>query len=129
MRGEWRFEPERSSPGAARHRVTDALTGHADGELGDCVRLIVSELATNAVLHARTPFWVRVDLDDHHLRLEVRDGDRGEPKRSDFSSSAVTGRGLGLVEIYSDRWGSEALPDGKVVWCELDLPWKGVGDG
>jgi hypothetical protein len=38
----------------------------------------------------------------------------------------VTGRGLALVEIYSDRWGTDMLPNGKVVWCEVDLPWKGV---
>ena len=105
------------------------LDGHGAGGLGDCVRLIVSELATNAVLHARTPFYVRVTRDDHMLRLEVRDGSRAVPERQVVAPDALTGRGLALVEIYSDRWGSEPRTDGKVVWCELDLPWKGLPDG
>ena len=127
---EWRYEPERTAPRLARHQVSDVLAvgRDPDDNLGDCVRLIVSELATNAVLHARTPFSVRVACDDHVLRLEVRDGNGAMPERRVLTPDALSGRGLALVEIYSDRWGTERLADGKIVWCELDLPWKGPPD-
>jgi anti-sigma regulatory factor (Ser/Thr protein kinase) len=126
MRREWEFAPARTSPREARHQVSDALGSRADGEFGECIRLLVSELATNAVLHAGTPFSVSVALDDQQLRLEVRDGNRAQPHAGPIPTSTITGRGLALVEIYSDRWGTDVLPNGKIVWCEVDLPWKGV---
>lgn len=82
---------------------------------------VVSELATNAVLHARTPFEVRLVLTDDYVRIEVHDDVRRLPSRRFFSDQAASGRGLAVVEHLSDSWG--VVPDGdgggKTVWAEV----------
>ena len=96
------------------------MLGAADPRCGDVV-LVVSELASNAVLHARTPFSVQLTLDFiGRFRIEVRDGSREQPTVKRFSAGAVTGRGVGIVELCSDRWGVDVDGDGKAVWCEFD---------
>lgn len=83
-----------------------------------CV-LLVSELATNAVLHARTPFTVTVEQLPV-LRVEVHDDDPRLPHARDYGPEAASGRGLHLVEALSQSSGTVTHPSGgKSVWFEL----------
>lgn len=92
-------------------------------ETAATVALVVSELATNAVLHARTPFEVRVKVGDGHVRVEVHDGTGRRPVRRYFSDQATSGRGLRLIETLCRAWGVEPDADGagKTVWAEVSL--------
>ena len=89
----------------------------------DDVLLLVSELVTNAVVHAGSPAVVRLDADVERIKVEVsdRDGDRTPTKVNPepFSSS---GRGVLLVDRLAARWGVEPQCQGKVVWFELPRP-------
>ncbi len=85
--------------------------------------LLLSELATNAILHARSDFTVLVRYDGRHLRVEVGDGSRAEPRLhlADVSDGPG-GRGLVLIEHVSVRWGILPTARGKRVWFEVPGP-------
>lgn len=105
----------------ARRLVVDALHRSQWQAAVDVAELLVSELVANAVLHARTEIYLRVDADRTRVRVEVVDGSRAPVRLREFSEQATTGRGLALVEALAARWGSEVVADnGKSVWFELD---------
>ena len=85
---------------------------------GDAI-LLTSELASNVVLHARTPFELEVIVDGC-IRIVVRDRSSQEPVVHHPAPDELGGRGLLLVETLSDRWGFEANGHGKTVWFEID---------
>ena len=86
----------------------------------DALALLVSEVATNALLHGRGDVRLSVLRDDGRLRVEVADGSNRLPERREAGDDAQGGRGLALLEELSDRWGVQVLPEqGKVVWFEL----------
>jgi len=117
--------PALRAPRAARAFVAETLTAwdvQADGV--EVAKLVVSELVTNAVLHAPESPTISVGLrrTDDVVRVLVTDGGLDEPKRGDRPDpwTADTGRGLWLVDAFTDRWGTETHGgDGKTVWCEL----------
>lgn len=80
---------------------------------------IVSELATNCALHARTEYDIRLVQDDTGLRLEVRDSSPARVRQRSYSSSSTTGRGLRLVDDLCRSWGVDLHTDGKTVWVAL----------
>ena len=112
-----RLPPEPSSAGAARRFVAAALG--AGDEVAELAVLLVSELASNAVLHAQTPFEVAVHVDEGRLRVEVSDSDPKMPSLKTYVRESITGRGLHMVAASADRWGFDAQRGGKVVWFEL----------
>jgi len=118
--------PEPTSAGMARRFVASSLE---DGdEVAELAVLLVSELASNAVLHARTPFELVVENDGTRLRVEVHDNSPALPTLKDYVAESVTGRGLHMVATSADNWGFEAGERGKFVWFELsyDLPSPGL---
>ena len=82
--------------------------------------LLTSELATNAVVHARTPFRVTVMLDGD-LTVEVSDGSGVLPQVEPVAVDGESGRGLLLVSRLADRWGSRLEERGKTVWFSFSL--------
>jgi len=105
-------------------------------KLGEAIRhdsaLAVSELVTNAVLHAGTPIHVEVRRLGPGLRIEVEDGNPRLPlvdaRPEDLlSNRSMTGRGLALVAATCDRWGCEPTPCGKVTWAEIGTGRRLVG--
>ncbi len=116
------FAADLASVRLARQMAADALHTWGLDALVDPVALIVSELATNAVVHARSPFSVRLHLAPAALRIEVADCGAGLPNPVDPEPAGIGGRGLLLVAELSVAWGVEvASPPCKTVWCELAL--------
>jgi anti-sigma regulatory factor (Ser/Thr protein kinase) len=94
---------------------------HLEHDLHDAV-LLASELATNAVVHARSGFEVAVSTDVDRLRVEVSDADPGVPQVQWVPAGATSGRGLLIVETMAAAWGVTTLDGGgKTVWFELPL--------
>ena len=115
------------SPEAAvqARRALDALppTGFPDGRLRD-VRLLISELVTNAVRHAKLAPGDRirliVDVDGSALRVEVHDPGGGfVPREPAPDPERPSGWGLYLVAELADRWGVDS-GDATLVWFEVD---------
>ena len=111
--------PEPQSAGAGRRFVRATLAQWARDDLIDISCLLVSELVTNAVLHARTEVALVVSLAHDVLRVEVRDAGAGEPAVRHYHLDATTGRGLALVASLATRWGVDDAEPGKSVWFEL----------
>ncbi|MFI7316067.1 ATP-binding protein [Streptomyces venezuelae] len=111
--------------GAARAFAVETLAEWGITARQDDIRLCVSELATNAVLHGVEPgreFCLRVVADDELVRIEVRDGGSGRLEVScaavdaDADADAEGGRGLLLATALSDDFGVTAHTLGKTVW-------------
>ena len=113
------FPAELGSVAAARRFVRDALAD-LDEEQRYGLTLVVSELATNALLHAATSFEVSIHHDSS-VRIGVTDCDPTPPIPRQASPTDTSGRGLHLIEQLCTRWGVEPVDGGKCVWCELDL--------
>jgi two-component sensor histidine kinase len=84
----------------------------------DTVLLLASELVTNAVRHAATPFELTVSVNGRGVVVAVVDQDRRHPPRlCDPGPDDTHGRGLRIVEELSESWGTEAMAgDAKRVW-------------
>jgi anti-sigma regulatory factor (Ser/Thr protein kinase) len=109
---------------AVARQALDGLDGRLpEDQLGD-VRLLVSELVTNAVRHAdmgdQDAIRLTVDVTGAAVRVEVSDPGSGfEPEPPPTDPARSSGWGLFLVETLADRWGVER-GSGTRVWFELD---------
>lgn len=126
MEQRWQLERGLTAPGQARRHVASALQDVLTREDVESATLVVSELVTNAVLHAGTGCEVHLVLEGRVLRLRVLDGEPRQPvRRLAFSDELGTGRGLRMLEVLARRWGVEQTvppePAGKAVWCELTV--------
>lgn len=81
--------------------------------------LLVSELVTNAVLHARSATQVTIERSGSTVRVSVHDASTARPRLRDSGPEAVTGRGLLLVDRIANRWGVDPEDAGKWVWFEV----------
>jgi MEDS: MEthanogen/methylotroph, DcmR Sensory domain/Histidine kinase-like ATPase domain len=121
LRSSRSFGASTEAPHASREFVVETLRGFGlDHAVADAA-LIVTELATNAVVHARSDFTVALCMSDGAIRIEVSDASAAAPIRRTPSFDALSGRGLALVAALARAWGSDHSDDGKVVWAELAL--------
>jgi anti-sigma regulatory factor (Ser/Thr protein kinase) len=112
------FANDPTSASAAREFVRVALAGHHLTHLGDDVQLVASELATNAMLHARTPFRVTLQGIEDSVLLTVRDGSAALPRETSAQVWCTSGRGLAIVAQISDEWGTAGESgNAKSVWA------------
>lgn len=112
------LRPDPSAARDARAWVVEVLDGWPEDSV-ERARLLVSELVTNAVLHARTEITVRGELGADRVRFEVGDGNRGAPTPKRYVADSLTGRGMRLVAALAESWGVERAADGKVVWFTI----------
>jgi hypothetical protein len=89
--------------------------------------LVVSELVSNAVMHAGEPICLVVNV-GAMLRVEVFDGDNRVDRvvLRQLDKGTLSGRGLRIVNALAESWGTVAHDDGKTVWAELLLPGRGI---
>lgn len=112
--------PDAQSPSLARQLIREVLRDCGHPEWVDSAELAVTELVTNAVLHAHSEVEVRVECGPHALRVEVHDASQVVPVQRSYGTDASTGRGMALVSAITQDHGIR-LPDegGKVVWFSL----------
>jgi hypothetical protein len=113
------FAYHRDSPAAARHFTAGTVrewgAGNAAGDLADDAALVVTELAANAIVHARSGFTVMLSTRGDRLRIAVRDA---SPQGTPLVPAPL--HGLAAVDALACRWGVESLGEaGKTVWVEL----------
>jgi anti-sigma regulatory factor (Ser/Thr protein kinase) len=136
-----RLHGDLSDVACVRRSIGDWLRDWDLGPLVEDVELVASELVTNAILHAGGEIDVVLERRGEGVRVLVRDGcpdvvpapsvlpsldlhdadvddDLGRLARSMLETS-TTGRGLLLVEAFSDAWGADVAPTSKEVWAEL----------
>jgi anti-sigma regulatory factor (Ser/Thr protein kinase) len=113
------FPARPQSVAGARALVRAALERWREDDLVDTVTLLLSELVTNAVVHAAAVPTVAVHLLPDRVHVEVADDDTTELEARQAPLSAESGRGLALVEALAHTWGQVALPGGKVVWFDV----------
>ncbi len=128
------FATELDSPGRARRLVVAALHQWGHESLVDDAALVLSELATNAVLHARSPFSVVVRKQRSGLRIAVGDEQPLSTSAREQGLTARAGHGLSLIDVLCTRWGveegtgeSEEASEKKVVWAELPYGTAAIG--
>ncbi|MCF3120517.1 SpoIIE family protein phosphatase [Streptomyces arenae] len=117
-----RLVPDPSEVGRARELVREQLRAWSLEALGDTAELLVSELVTNVVRHARSG---RVDLRlvrSGTLLCEVEDDDQTLPTLLSAGPGDEFGRGLRVVSTLAKEWGTSRTGAGKTVWFELALP-------
>ena len=115
---------QEASVGAARGLVTGALAEWAADDLTDDATLLVSELATNAVVHAGTNFDVSIELLGDAVEVAVTD--RHPTRTLPAPSESVdvdleSGRGLFLTAALAEKWGVDYTSTTKRVWFRLPL--------
>lgn len=126
MMASRRFGASEESVGAARSFVIGLIVD-APTEVRDSVSLMVSELTTNALIHATGGFDVSVDRSDLALLVSVSDRGAGTPVLQSPASSEPHGRGLRIVDALSEQWGiSSASEVGKTVWFRMPLQPSGT---
>jgi DcmR-like sensory protein/histidine kinase-like protein len=118
----WTFPAALESTREARHVMTAALEKSDSPHLADDAALVVTELATNAVVHAHSGFHVTLTLRQDAIRISVHD-DQPLPATDGTGTAAVLPstplHGLGAVAALAARWGADPAGTGKDVWAEL----------
>jgi anti-sigma regulatory factor (Ser/Thr protein kinase) len=115
--------PDPSSVTKARHFISTCIEQLGLRHLSD-VELMASELATNAVVHARSHFDVTVEkLSGDRARVEVRDFGDGAPQLENRGTFSDGGRGLRVVDRLAREWGVENHPEGrgKSIWFTVEV--------
>jgi Histidine kinase-like ATPase domain len=114
-----RLQPVAGACRRARDFARDGCERWNLPSLAGPVSVVLSELVTNVVRHARTPMDVRLTLRAPYLHVAVADGHPGMPRPGHPGPTAEGGRGLLLVRSLTQRWGFLPVPQGKVVWATL----------
>ena len=85
----------------------------------DDAETLVSELATNAVLHARTDYTIAVSRTNGTIRVRVHDLSAVLPRQRHYGPDSTTGRGIRLVTALAVDWGVDPEHPGKAIWFDL----------
>jgi anti-sigma regulatory factor (Ser/Thr protein kinase) len=107
---------EARSPRAVRRAFADHFS---ECERLDDLLLCLSEVLTNAVLHASGPIHVVAGISDETIRVEVSDGSVTAPVHRAMKELSPTGRGLHILDRLATAWGYEVEAHGKTVWFEI----------
>lgn len=113
------FDATPQSAAAARRFVRDFCLSRGCEELIDLALLVVSELITNAVVHAQSPSTLALRLRSETLRLEVSDASTEAPSPKSVTAEAEEGRGLFVVAAVCTAWGVDPTETSKTIWAEI----------
>ncbi|WP_433474704.1 ATP-binding protein [Spirillospora sp. CA-142024] len=114
------LEPSDRAPALARRFVAEWFREWGIADDSD-VRVVVSELVTNSLVHGEGPIVVRVVRDERDGRpvIEVWDSGEGRPEVQPEDHAATCGRGLFMVSQLAVEWGTRPLLEGgKITWAK-----------
>lgn len=121
---QWQSRPPASALPFVREQLARVLADWGlAAEAGEPTRLVVTELVTNAMEHARAPIQLTVRFPGECVRVEVHDAASEPPRRQPEDPWEERGRGLQLVEALSSRWGWNTDAAGKTVWADVSIGW------
>jgi anti-sigma regulatory factor (Ser/Thr protein kinase) len=119
VRALYKIDPQLGAPAQARRIIAEELSSRLpDGTLDD-IKLMVSELVANGVVHGSLSADDPVVLElvvNSEVRCRVMDHGPGFAER--VQRAKRRGWGLRVVEVLSDRWGMQCSPDHTEVWFE-----------
>jgi serine phosphatase RsbU (regulator of sigma subunit)/PAS domain-containing protein len=115
------LSPQPMSVRSARGFVRSTLLAWGLDTVVDTAELVASELVTNAVRHATGWVGLRL-LRGQAIVCEVTDGSVSSPLLRAPDVFDISGRGVQMVNVLAQRWGTRTVPGGKIVWCELPVP-------
>jgi len=121
LREVHQLPPRAQAVAEARELTRAALLSWRLEHLGDLATLLVSELVTNALTHARSEMTLELTRRPDLLRVSVTDASPDSPRRRQAGLAAEGGRGLHVVAELASGWGIEQLPSGKRVWAEIAI--------
>jgi pimeloyl-ACP methyl ester carboxylesterase len=114
-----------AAPRDARRLVADRVAEWGLHDIGDDLRLIASELVTNALIHTPGPVEIGMSTAPDHVRIEVSDPSPVAPQITQAEPDDDHGRGLAIVASLSRAWGTDLHPGGKTVWAEVTISDRG----
>jgi hypothetical protein len=122
-----RYLPTIDSPTAARHLLVESLQDWGcTTDVVDDGAMVITELTGNAVNHVGEPFFVTIALKSGIVRISVRDTSTSIPVATKVGASALSGRGLSIIEALACNWGVNIASDHKTVWADLVAPELGA---
>jgi anti-sigma regulatory factor (Ser/Thr protein kinase) len=113
------FVPTPTVLRAVRRFVAEVLRGWGADQLVGVSQIIACELATNAMMHARSPFRLAITRTAAAIEIAVRDASTLRPETRPIDPHRAGGRGLVLVDRIAQKWGFRDEVDGKTVWAVL----------
>jgi anti-sigma regulatory factor (Ser/Thr protein kinase) len=116
--------PLESTPASVRHarQATTRWLHHVGRSAAEYrATVVVSELVTNAIVHARGPVALHLWNQRDRVKVGVSDGSTELACNRSPDAAASSGRGLHLVEGCASRWGSEVDGAGKITWAEISI--------
>lgn len=116
---ELTLPPGTPSVRIARHEVEHAIARYPE-DVRATVALLTSELASNAVIHAQTPFRVQAVADRAVIRVAICDWGGRQPAVPARDATTIGGWGLSMVAAAASRWGIDTA-DTTTVWFEVDI--------
>jgi anti-sigma regulatory factor (Ser/Thr protein kinase) len=116
--------PQPVSVRRAREWARERLSAWELEDAADDLGLVVSELMSNAVMHAHTPAQLTLTVGDGVIEAAVSDRNAAVPAVPPVSAKgdAAGGRGLMLVDALATQWGVATEPEGKRVWFRTAVP-------
>jgi hypothetical protein len=123
----WAFLPVPKAVPALRRFIGDTLRSWGEDPLVPDAVVVGSEMATNAISHADSPFHASIVRSAGVVRIAVEDAGPGAAALSPAADDDVSGRGILIVEALTQRWGHGTLPGGKVVWAEFPSATRAEG--
>lgn len=115
-----RLQPQMDAPRQARRHL-ERICRHLSPAVRSDASLLLSEIVTNAVVHARTMITIAIECDRAAVAVAVTDNSGQPPQRGHHDGLQEGGRGLLLIDQLATVWGYDAINDGegKVVWFRI----------
>ncbi len=123
----WAFLPVPKAIPALRRFIRGTLRSWGEDLLVPDAVVVGSEMATNAIDHADSPFHASIARSAGVVRIAIEDAGPGAAARRPAAHDDVSGRGILIVEALTQRWGHGTLPGGKVVWAEFPSTTQAAG--
>ncbi|QJS08647.1 serine/threonine-protein phosphatase [Streptomyces argyrophyllae] len=117
----WDLGHDLAAVSQARKQAGAKLAEWGLEDAAPTTELIVSELVTNAIRHARPPARLRLILQGARLTCEVFDGSSTSPYLRQANTFDESGRGLFIVSQLAQRWGTRHDSRGKTIWAAQHL--------